>query len=336
MSQTEMNLYNNTLMLTAHKLLFEGQVIYNFEDRYANLSSLGVEAQEQFFYNLINIIFKTNLILEEKAEILMIVGTMLKVMSERNEATSILVIGESVATSIYAQVIKLFGNENRLFEISHNQQLMTANAENITSILTDGSYFLDSLPNNHFSLVITNFNSVKNHLATVFRQCESLVSKNSKMVIYGHGIPQSGLINIFSLKGVNVYRLNGERALLSIDINDEKVNPVNEKRKEQILGLILTLKTELIHKFEFLKSAPPAHSEWHRTTDDAILLLSRIETIVTKHHTLFENKDLKFQTNEVKNALLDLKYEVYLSRRHFNFFHSLLFQQYNLWIQNFV
>lgn len=336
MSQTEINLYNNTLILTANRLLFEGKEICNFEDRYANLSSFGVEAQLQLFYNLINNIYKTNLALEEKAEILMSLGTMFKVMTERNEATSILVIGESPATSIYAQVIRFFGNENRLYEISHNRQMMAINAENITSILTDQSYSLDSLPSNLFSLVIINFNSVKNHLATIFQQCERLVVKNSKMVIYGYGIQNSGLINVFPLDGVNAYQLNGERALLSIDISGEQVNPVDKERKEQILGPILSLQTELFHKLDFLKSASPAHSEWHQTTDDAILLLSRIETIITKHYALFKNKDLKFQTNEVKNALLDLKFEVNLSRRHFDFFHSVLFQHYNHWIQNFA
>ena len=34
---------------------------------------------------------------------------------------------------------------------------------------------------------------------------------------------------------------------------------------------------------------------------------------------LFENEDVKYQTNEVKNALLDLKYEAYLSRKHYDF-----------------
>jgi 6-pyruvoyl-tetrahydropterin synthase len=228
----------------------------------------------------------------------------------------------------------LFGNENRLYEFCHNPQMMFGNAENITSLLTDASYSMDSLPDNRFSLIVINFDSVKHVLPEILDQCDRLITNNGKLVIYGSGMQRSGLFDIAAQEDVNLYRLNTERAVLSMDITDKKPTSEEMARREQIFNMIDPVLMELSTKFETVLSAHPSHDEWHRTIDHAILLMSRIEEIVAKYYMIFENKDLKYTTNEVKNALLDLKYEAYLHRPHYDYFHSVLIDLYHHWLEN--
>jgi hypothetical protein len=334
MTQSKINLYNHTLVLDSQKLLFEGKVIYDFEDRYGNLSSFGVEAQFQLLQKVVDLIYQSGLTMEGKAEILIILGSILKVMSARNTPSTLLVIGESVTNSIYANVMTLFGNENRLYEFCHNPQMMFGNAENITSLLTDASYNMESLPDNHFSLIVINFDSVKYVLPEILDQCDRLITNNGKLVIYGSGMQRSGLFDIAAQEDVNLYRLNTERAVLCMDITDKKSTSEEVGHRKQIFDMIDPLLKELSTKFKYVLTAHPSHSEWHQTIDDAILLLSRTEEIIAKYFVIFENKDLKYETNEVKNALLDLKYEAYLNRPHFDYFHSALIDLYHHWVEN--
>jgi hypothetical protein len=75
------------------------------------------------------------------------------------------------------------------------------------------------------------------------------------------------------------------------------------------------------------------NDEWHHAADTSIKIVAQIENIITQNYMIFSNKDLKFQTNEVKNALLDFKYEAYLNRKDYDFFQSILFDCYNNWVE---
>lgn len=329
----EINLYNNTLVLANKKLLFEGNLIYDFEDRYHNISSLGVEQQIQIFSQLIKLIYDTNLSNAVKAETIMIFAFEFKALSARNTSSSVLSIGENIFNNTYAEVLSLFGKENKLYESSNKKELSLSKSNNITSILLNEDFSMDFLSDNYFSVILINFDLVKNNIETILDECCRLVNRNGNIICYGSDVHDLERVNNSLLNNASLYQLSSEGFLITIDLNGNKTSACQDDIKEQILSLIQSKNSELVKILQYIMSNHPSseNDNWYRMMDKSIKIMTEIEAIVAKNHTVFDNKDLKFQTNEVKNSLLDFKYEAYLNRKHYNFFQSKLFDCYNSW-----
>ncbi|NOJ70685.1 hypothetical protein [Paenibacillus alvei] len=333
----EIKLYDNLLVLSGTKLLFENYVINDFDDRYHNVSSFGVEGQHQVFSQLVKLICSTTLPSVVKAQAIFIFANLFKVMSTRNVPTAILNIGESSFKNLYAQLLVFFGTENMLYEICHDHGQTPGQSNNIKSILVNDSNNIDpfsSLTDNIFSVTLIDLDTVKEGLGSLLDQCARLVSENGKIILYGSGKYDSESFNFSSMGNANIFQLNSDGYVISIDILEKENSSYNNEFKEQVLGLIQTLNSELLTLMQYIMSNHPTSNNylWHNAVDTSIKIVAQIEELITQTYMIFNNKDLKFQTNEVKNALLDFKYEAYLNRKDYDFFQSTLFDCYNNWV----
>ncbi|MFP9128111.1 hypothetical protein [Niallia sp. BSM11] len=330
----EITLFDRKITLSNNKLLFEGDIVYDFEDRYQNISSLAVEKQIQIFYQLIELINGVNVSSIIKAETILILSQIFKNLSSTNKKSSLLTIGGSVFSKTYAEIITFFGSENKLYEVFQSKESVEHPLENIIPLFIGEDFNMDFLAENYFSFILINVDSVSKSVETVISECNRLISKHGNIICYGSNLYDLEKISSYLNNNAVVYQIDNERFLININMCGNKLFESNVK--ERIVKLIELRHSELFPKLEFVMSERPTskNDEWYTIIDNAIYLIAEIETIISENHMLFDNNDLKFQTNEVKNALLDIKYEAFLNRRHYDFFQSNLFDCYNSWIEN--
>ncbi|MDR0269105.1 hypothetical protein, partial [Paenibacillus sp.] len=275
----EVKLYDSSLVLSGTRLLYENDMIYDFQDRYHNISSWGVEKQIQIFSQLVKQLYAITLPNIVKARAIFIFANLFKVMSSRNVPTAILNIGESSFNSLYAQLIFFFGTENKLYEICHDHGNTPSQSNNIKSILVhDFNYIepLGSLSDNIFSVILIDLDAVKDNIGAILDQCARLISENGKIILYGSGEYDSKSFNFSSMGNVDILQLNSDGYVISIDIL-EKEDSVNNEHKEQVLGSIRTLNSELLTLMQYIMSNHPTinNDEWHHAADTSIKIVAQ-------------------------------------------------------------
>lgn len=325
---TEIKVHNN-------KIIINGEIIYDFEDRYRNISALGVEQQIKIYSQIIKMISETNLSTSEKSEFILICTYLFKILSAKNAPAAILTIGNNRFISIIAEINDLFNNANKLYYICDNNNYNpNNNINNLISIVTNKFCDTDFLAGNSFDAILIDLNFTGNNIHAVLSDCNRLLARKGSVICYGSDVFRSEISNIFLTTNVKFYQLSEERFAAYINIDDNSVS--TNSVKEEILSMIKQKNSELIEKLQYIMSNRPIslNDRWYSIIDDCIFIIDQIESIIAKNYMLFENEDLKYQTNEVKNALLDFKYEAYLNRKHYDFFQANLFDCYNDWVTN--
>ncbi|GAB1157975.1 hypothetical protein YWY31_40000 [Paenibacillus illinoisensis] len=325
---------NNTLSFSDNKLIFEDDVIHDFEDRYQNISSLGVEQQVQIFNKLIKIVYETNLPISVKAQSMIIFGYLFKILSTNNKPLSIISIGDRILNNLYAEVINMFDKHNIFLKICRYNDHESEESFDATSILMHNFRNMGFLSENEYSLILINCDYDRENTEEIIKQCNRLVSRNGKILLFGSNV-NFDLPNVIEDSNMVFYQLHSEGFVLEIDFLNKSENCHKESYNTEILMQIKTTNAAFFDKLQLVLSSRPASKsdEWFTLIDDCISLISQIESCITKNYMCFENRDLKFHTNEVKNALLDFKYEAYLNGADYNLFQSIVFDCYNSWTE---
>jgi len=330
------------IKVEGNQIWINDKIIYNFEDRYHNISALGVEQQIQIFSRLLDSISKANLSISEKDEIILICAYLFRILSEKNAPTAILTIGNNYLINIMATIIDLFNNANKLYHICDiNNFKFKDDHNNLISIVASKFCGTDFLSDNNFAAVLVDLDFVKNNICTVLSECNRLLDRNGIIICYGSSVFRTEILNVFLDENVSLYQFSGDRLIACINTSNEKYNvsknSIKNSIKEEILKIIEQKKSEFFEKLKYIMSNRPTSLSdlWYSIIDDCIYIIDEIESIIAKNYMLFENEDLKYQTNEVKNALLDFKYEAYLNRKHYDFFQANLLECYNDWVANF-
>lgn len=329
-NSAELKFHNN-------KIMIDNEIIYDFEDRYHNISALSVEQQVQFFSRLVNSISATNLSAAEKNEFILICACLFKVLSAKNTPASVLIIGNNYFLDILAEIINLFSNENKLYHICDiNNYHGNSNCNNVISIVVSTFSGPGFLAGNNFAAVLIDHNFIKNNIHSVLSECIRLLTVNGAIICYGSDFFSSESLNIPFDANTHLYQLDTERFVVSVSINDITDDTSHNSAKEEIINKIGQEGAKLLENLQYIMSNRPASPDdiWYSIIDECIYVIDQIESIIMKNYMLFENQDLKYQTNEVKNALLDFKYEAYLNRKYYDFFQSNLFDCYNDWVTN--
>jgi len=329
-NSTDIKVHNN-------KVMINDEVIYDFEDRYHNISALSVEQQIKIFSGLINTISTTQLSKAEKNEFILICTYLFQILSAKNTPAAILIIGDNLFLNIIAKIMNLFSNANKLYHVCDiNNYHSNGLCSNLISIVVNQFCSTDFLADYRFDAVFVDLNFIKNNLHAVLSECRRLLGRDGKIICYGSSAFSSEMQNVLLNADANLYQLGPERMVGSISINNEQDNVSQNSVKEEILNIIEQKNSRLFELLQYIMSNRPISLSdiWYSIIDDCIYMIDQIESIITKNYMLFENKDLKYQTNEMKNALLDFKYEAYLNRKHYDFFQANLFDCYNDWITN--
>lgn len=316
-----------------NKIIINDEVIYDFENRYHNISALGVETQIQIF----NTISSTNLSPSIKNEFILICAYLFRVLSAKNTPASILIIGNNSFLNIIAEIIGLFDKENKLYHIGDiNNYNRNNNCNNLISVVASTFCGTGFLASNIFAAILIDLNYIKSNKQTVLSECNRLLERNGTIICYGSNAFSSEMMNIFPDAKTSLYQLDPERFVVSFCYNNKKDTASQNSVKKEILNIIEQESAKLLENLQYIMSNRPASSDdiWYSKIDDCIYTIDQIESIIAKNHILFENEDLKYQTNEVKNALLDFKYEAYLNRKHYDFFQANLIECFNDWSAN--
>lgn len=311
---TEAALYSTNLVLGSNKLLYENRTIYDFNDRYSNLSPLSIEQQLEVFHNLIKAIYSTNLHETIKVETLIVLGHLFKSLSASNASSSVLSIGGSVLNSAFPNIVRAFRDDNQFIELQQ----------------------MNSFSGQSFSVIVINWEFAKPNFEAILNLSKQLIAKHGKIICFACRADdlERCTSQLNEVADVSLYRLSPERIVVSADVVRMEMPSGGNDAQDQILHLVKSIQSDIGHKMQFILSSRPtsADDEWHRLIDALIQTTAEVETIVASGYALFGNKDLKFQTNEFKNALLDLKYEAHLNRGHYDFFLSALKDRYANWV----
>lgn len=316
-----------------NKIIINDDTVYDFDNRYHNISALGVEQQIQIY----NSVITSNLSVSEKNEFTFICAYLFKAFSAKNSPVHALVIGNNHFIKLIANIIKLFNEENKLYHICETNEYNSNNtSNNIISIVENKFYNTNFLSNNIFAAVFIDLDFIKNNIETVLSEYARLIDGDGVIICYGSSIYGPEIHDVLSDVNASFYQPNPERFLVSISLSNMNGNISQSGKKEEILKIIEQESAKLIDNLKYIMSNRPASLDdiWYSIIDDCIYIVDQMEAIITKNYMLFENKDLKYQTNEVKNALLDFKYEAYLSRKYYDSFQAILFDCYNDWVSS--
>lgn len=346
MEQTnDINLYDNILVLNGSRLTFDENILYDFEDRYHNVSALSMESQLQTFSNLVKMIYGSTFSHEKKAEAIIIFASIFATFSAQNHTSHLVGIGENDFNDLFAYVLSLFGNDNLAYTISHKSIPMPMQTENRRIIAAEDYSSMNGIEDKMAALILVNLDEVMKdtgggcgaetdrYILAVLNECYRITASNGKILCYASGIYDLNLDDFTYADTANLYQLGNDCYLLDIDICSKEPSECNMRRKKQVLDEIGLKKSKLDEYLNKSISITPVNQNdpWYRQIDKSIFLVSQIEEIVRDNFELFDDMDLKYLTNELKNALLDLKYEMLLGGRHIDFFQSILSDCYTEW-----
>ncbi|NMA33600.1 MAG: hypothetical protein GX940_03480 [Clostridiaceae bacterium] len=273
----------------------------------------------------------------KKNEFILICAFLFRILSAKNAPVSILIIGDNYFLNIIEYIINLFNEGNRLYHIREiNNYDCDSNLNNLISEAASAFYGTDFLAGNNFAAVLIDLDSIKSNKQAVLSDCSILMERDGTIICYGSDDFRSEMLNIFPGSKTSLYQLDPERFVASVCFKSKKNDTSPNSIKKKILNIIEQERAKLLENLQYILSNRPASLDdiWYSIIDDCIYTVDQIESIIANNYMLFENEDVKYQTNEVKNALLDLKYEAYLSRKHYDFFQANLLDCCNDWSSN--
>lgn len=331
-------LYGESLVFTGGRLVFEGNVIYDFNDRYGNISSIGMEQQAQIYYQLIQQIYESDLPRIIQAQTMVIFAEIFKTMSSRNASVALLSVGGDLLNSAYANVVGMFGKDNLLYELCDKNNYRPNSSDNRVSIIGTSFQDLEVLTDRAFVAVLINVDLFRDRFESMLYECNRLAAKNGQVILYGSEMYGVELNQLLSADDLRLYPFGTEGFIASFGSKESSAVSYKESLKEQVMDLIHSYNQEVFQALQYVLSNYPIsqQDEWHTSIDCAIEGMSRAEVLIAQYYMLFDNIDLKYQTNELKNAMLDFKYEAYLNRRHYDFFQAALYDYYNKWTESIV
>ncbi|MFB9276282.1 hypothetical protein [Cohnella cellulosilytica] len=331
-------LYGESLVFTGGRLVFEGNVIYDFNDRYGNISSVGMEQQAQVYYQLIKQIYESDLPRILQAQTMVIFAEIFKKMSSQNAPVALLSVGGNLLNSAYANVVALFGEDNLVYELYDKNDYRSNNSDNRVSIVGTSFQDLGMLNDKAFAAVLINIDLFRDDLEHAVYECNRLAAQKGQVILYGSGMYDVELNQLLPADDLQLYPFGTEGFIVSFVSKELSAVSYKANLKEQVLDLIHSYNQEVFQALQYvLSNYPiPQQEEWHTSMDCAIEAISRAEVLIAQYYILFDNMDLKYQTNEVKNAMLDFKYEAYLNGKHYDFFQATLYDCYNNWTENMV
>lgn len=246
-NSVNLSLFNNTLSFSDNKLIFEENIIHDFEDRYQNISSLGVEQQVQIFNKLIKIVYETNLPISVKAQSMIIFGYLFKILSTSNKPLSIISIGDRILNNLYAEVINMFDKNNMFLKICRYNDPDSGESFDATSILMNNFKNMVLLSENEYSLIIINCDYDRENIEEIIKQCHRLVSRKGKILLFGSEI-NFDLTNVIGNNNIVFYQLHSEGFALEIDFLNKDENSQKESYKTEVLMQIQRINTAFFDK----------------------------------------------------------------------------------------
>lgn len=323
----KINLFREELVLLDYKLYFNDHLIHDFNDKVSNCSSVAMEDQNKEFLTLVKMVYEAPLSPIIRAETVIILATLYHVFSTRNSSTDIMLVGESSFTGVYEYVLRLFHQDNSLYELCPEKTQKPEKSKNLQYIAISSDYNLHSLPKkllteHRYGIILIDCDAVQNSLSPLLEACSKLIRKGGQLLCIGSGWFDPDYMEIPDYFEGNVYQLEDERFVLVLDISTPSFTRSEEAARADQLTILHRIKEKLANLIDTLLTPPDEEcsAKWHRRMDYAILMSSELEHFINNNSILFLDKDLKYKVNEVKNALLDLKYEVQLSSKDFIFF----------------
>lgn len=330
-NENTVNLFHNELVLHNNKLIFGSHLIHDFNQKISNCSSVDADQQSKLFLTLVKMIYESSLPLARKAEAVIMLTELFHVLSARNTSTDIMLLGESSFTGVFEYVLSRFHQDNRFYEVCHEKTLKLENIKQLSYISISSDYDLASLPadlreEHRFGIIMIDYDAVQSNFLSVLEVCSKLVRREGKLLCYGTGIFDPEAIELPPYYDGNLYQLEEECFLLELDIDTPTFTKSEEAQRAIILPVILENRKKLSDAIDKLETILHGFNiaTWNTRIDEIILVSFDLEQRINENAPLFINKDLKYLINEVKNALLDLKYEALLNHQDISFFYAMV------------
>lgn len=267
----------------------------DFLDLYMNMAFLSRDAQAKLFYKVVEIIKEELSDKDKWAEQIELHGFLFNIIAESNRNEVIFVAGDSITNQLFAAYAEQLRNDNIILMTDLDGSMKFDETEFADS-LTSHLYTLEQELKRKLTMIIFPWHALQRNFEQWQAFLNTMLEVQGKLVLYGcskdievnDGFYIVNECEIARGKYIKVLQTN--KAFMP----DEKF--------QVIIGKLGALQNEIE---DYVKSREKYNDI---ILDRHILLAQSIEDFLAEKQEKIPVSDIKYHINEVKNALLNLRY----------------------------
>lgn len=267
----------------------ESKLLLNIHDTYTNFSVMSRETHFKLLNQILLFYKQLNLSQIDCTEQFVLHSLFIRLLSESNQNQNLLICGNESLIEVFSQYCDGFRKGNLIYTVPLNE------SEDLSLAILEYMNELVQTHENFFSLIQLPYNCIKNNIEQIFKVVSDMLKWDGFLILSGC------LHNEFSslpFKITEQYRIDEIKSVILLNI-DKEINPGN-----QYLEKISQLKLMLSSIQQDLKKMNQVD-----IVNQSILTAAKMENNIVGNEDTFLNHNLKYQVNELKNALLDLRYD---------------------------
>lgn len=308
------------------------EIIYDFKDIEHNYAAAGLERQQEIFSVLVRTIKEQTSDVFEQLLYTLVISFSMKCLAMQTYGMPVLTVVKPALQRI-GVFVKLIRENNLLFNLRRNASIDLDDGDKAIACIS-GNFleYLSAMRSDSFPLILIDIDLLKEDLESFYSECYRLLSKESTLLVFGRG-PLQGRLSKFPFEAQYTAYTFDELGYLLY------VRPQKSVEQTMHYGAVLEqigdFNNEIIENIKFVMQNNPEldNEAWQSKIDAAISATSACEDFIVANNKVFQNPDIKYYINELKNAELDLKYEVVLYGQFYDDFIDGLFECYNKWIE---
>ncbi|SHO48765.1 hypothetical protein [Anaerocolumna xylanovorans] len=305
MNSLEICLKDKCVVVKDHLLSIK---LLDFNNKYTNLCLLPRKIQYELYIELWNLVTKSDLPEREKEMLLVIHALLIRYFSSTERTLKAVLTGDEVLLGQVVQYVDFFNREDLVFSLPVSRKTDYDMEEFIPAFI-DYIHEVGNEIRNKCNLFLIDYRGLGKKESVILSEINQILDYKGEIILY-HA-PEEGLeLSEFQLEEKFVIDKNNTIYLLE----SKKQYQMGEDEKKlvyQFQDIIGKLNADWVDIENTVQGICYEKKEKRLTIklDAMISLVQRLETIVTENLIFHLHKDLKFEVNELKNTLLDFRYE---------------------------
>ncbi|QGG58090.1 hypothetical protein [Paenibacillus sp. B01] len=329
-------LFQQILLFSGNQLLYNGHLIHDFSDPHENISTLSVKKQLDLWLQIVDSIYDTSISEATKAQASFLFTYLIKELGRRNQPVSVFCLGKNYFTNLFSSLLTAFDSEHHLYEMTKKEDYQPNQNDNTSTILVHHFRKYNVVKPSCIEMMLVNMEDFVHDPNEMIQICCRSAAPGARVVLFGAGDGLSALEMFPDTLRIDYYPLGSERFVASFTMPNQPLLLEEDRSIREFSQQLASLCGELSPLIDDISLHTPDEDEekWHASIDHAIVIVSKIETMIIENYKRIRNIDFKYQTNELKLHLLDFKYEASLHLENYSFFRQSLLECYAGWVQD--
>lgn len=284
----------------------EEKELVDFGNKQANLCHISREIQMDLYTQLWNIITQAGLSEEMSIKQLAMHALLMRTISSVEDPLNILIMGDAIFIKNSTQYADIFNKDTIVYTLPLEEDDVPDKNE-LTPSLVEYIRMIGVESKKKCNVVYLDYWMIGENTELFLAELDQILDFEG-LIFLSSAPKEIQEWNGFSLEEHYVLNENNKLYLLK---SKKDFIPTQEQKKllshyQEIFNLIQKQWKEI--KVLTTRDALSKEKELEEQIDKLILFTADLETFVNKNHMLIVNKDIKYEVNELKNALLDLRY----------------------------